>query len=152
MMSLEERLEHALEERDLVSVKAHLTSFIDKYPRNENDAAMLAFEVARSRCPEVVQQHDGEPLEIDRAKWDEDYLAIVMDDLIDNFSPERFLHAIAVSTHIHKRKYAPESEDDEYNDDLFTLPPRKIDLSVWLLLIASAILFLVIFYLIRSAL
>ncbi|MCD4828987.1 MAG: hypothetical protein K8R90_06110 [Candidatus Cloacimonetes bacterium] len=147
-MSLEERLEQALNERDMISVKSHLTSFIDKYPLNENNAVVEAFEIARSRCPKVVQRHEGEQLLQNRSVWDNNYLALLMDDLIDNFSPERFHHAMEVSGYIHRRKHPLV----ESGDELQTLPQRRADLTLWLVLTVAMILFLVVMVFIRSAL
>lgn len=152
MMSLEERLDQALNECDLISIKAHLTSFIDKYPRNENNAVVEAFELACSRCPHLAQPHDGEPLLSERSSWNIDYLATLMDDLIDNFSTERFEHTIEVSAHLHEVKYASSEDTLEDDEELFTLPPRQIDYSGWVLLIVAAIIFMVVFHLIRGAL
>jgi len=146
MMSLEERLERALDERDLISIKSHLTSFIDKYPRNENDAVTRAFDLARRRCPELEQPHDGERLMQSHTVWDEEYLALLMDDLIDNFSTERFFHTLEVSAHLHRRKH-DETEPTEEEP-----PPRRMDLTTWVLLVVAAIVFLVLVALIRSAL
>ena len=152
-MRLEERLEHALDDRDMISVKSHLTSFIDKYPRNEDNAVVEAFERARSRCPELVQPHDGTILLPNMSAWNEDYLALLMDDLIDNFSTERFLHTLEVSEHLHQQKYAPEEQKQEKDElALELLPRRRTDVTVWIILVVAAILFLVLVTMIRSAL
>ncbi|GEM_PF-2803186 len=147
MMSLEQRLEKALDERDLVSVKAHLTSFIDKYPRNENNVVISAFDHARTRFPELVEAHDGGKLRQSKSMWDADYLAMLMDDLIDNFSMQRFFHTVEVASFIHCRKFELEQEEE---DELSNR--RKHDFSTWIMLISATILFLALVFLIRSVL
>ncbi|MCD4651226.1 MAG: hypothetical protein K8S56_05495 [Candidatus Cloacimonetes bacterium] len=112
MVTLQNRLEEAVIDKDEVSIRSHLTSFIDKYPLNRENAAIKAFEFARSSYPGFIDEHDGSTFTSDEATWNLDYFAILMDDLIDNFSEQRFFHTIEVSAVIFGRNRR-ESRDTE---------------------------------------
>ncbi len=99
------RLEEAIADKDRISVKVHLTSFIDKYPANRDNAIIDAFHFAENCFPNFLDEHEGEKFKTDRLDWDDDYFALLMDDLIDNFSKERFYHTIEVSGHLYSKQH-----------------------------------------------
>ena len=103
------RLEEAIADKDRISVKVHLTSFIDKYPANRDNAIIDAFHFAENCFPDFLDEHEGDKFQNDRLDWDKDYFALLMDDLIDNFSKERFYHTIEVSRHLYNKLH-PEPE------------------------------------------
>ncbi len=119
------RLEEAIADKDRISVKVHLTSFIDKYPANRDNAIIDAFHFAENCFPNFLDEHEGEKFKTDRLDWDDDYFALLMDDLIDNFSKERFYHTIEVSGHLYSKQHPSGDQNSQDTREVQGAAPER---------------------------
>jgi|GEM_PF-2039949 len=94
-------LKEAIASRNYIRIHNELCSVIHKDPtfRTTEFADTLRY-VERQNLPDVIQGHDGRTF-ADRGDWTQDYWALVLSELMDNFSRDRLEHIRAVGRHLH---------------------------------------------------
>jgi hypothetical protein len=96
-------LDEAVKEKNLLDIRIAIGSYISKNPSNITEI-MAAKEYAEQRVANLMEDHNGENIELSREKWNEDYFAILQTKLMDNFSDKRFEHLLKVGEYLYSKK------------------------------------------------
>ncbi|MCQ6558482.1 hypothetical protein [Paenibacillus mendelii] len=85
-------LQNAVKTRNYIQIYNELCSIIHKDPSFvTNEYAQALRYIQGQDIPDLIHEHDGRPF-ADREHWDKEYWALVMSDLMDNFSMPRVEH------------------------------------------------------------
>jgi len=99
-----EKLKKAVDEKDLIAIKAFFYSIILSDPMFKTGRFDEALEyVKKTNGLELLETYDGEKLESED-KWDDEYFDYLSSKLQDNFSIERIEQLKLVSRRIEKNK------------------------------------------------
>lgn len=96
-----EYLQSAVDNGNMIRIHNELCSIIHMDPTFRTFAFQDALNYVRARnIPEVIQRHDGRPF-ASKSDWNNEYWALVLSDLMDNFSLERIHHIEEVGHYLY---------------------------------------------------
>lgn len=84
-------LKTAIQNRNYVQIRNELCGFIHKDPTFSKGSFNTALKFVQSQVPDVMEEHDQREPE-PRDAWNKDYWALVVSDLMSNFSMARVKH------------------------------------------------------------
>ncbi|MCH1640886.1 hypothetical protein MJ257_12290 [Paenibacillus timonensis] len=93
-------LQEAISKKNYIRIRNELCSIIHKDPIFHTGDFETALQYVKRYIPDVVQVHDNLPFS-GREHWDDEYWALVVSELMDNFSMERIEHVKQIGRHLH---------------------------------------------------
>lgn len=90
------KIKEGIEKKDSIIVHSNMCSIIRQDPTFSTNTFDKALKIIEQEFPEAVEEHDNR-IEEPRSKWNSDYWAFIVTDLMDNFSRERIKHLKEVS-------------------------------------------------------
>ena len=108
MFKIDNDLQNAIDNHDIVEGKNAILCYLDSDPRNCTGDTEKAVQYALTQGLNVFVEHNPAiKIEQDRAKWNDDYIAYTSVALFRNFSKERFEHWKEVADYVRKKMDAP---------------------------------------------
>lgn len=104
MFKIDNDLQNAIDNHDIVEGKNAILCYLDSDPRNCTGDTEKAVQYALTQGLNVFVEHNPAiKIEQDRAKWNDDYIAYTSVALFRNFSKERFEHWKEVADYVRKK-------------------------------------------------